>query len=238
MKSAGSSLLRTGSSRMLGLALIASSAVLYLVSFITGFLPFEVASLVSFVLGVGLLAVELEPRVKLSVAADGMVGYIRALNDTLRVLKVSGKATYVPRGGQVTMSMVQEGGPTVELPTVSGGIYEEIVGELGDFNQKGEAYFDQWVPRVLVENLSMTDGVKISRAGGTVKVTMGRPFVRRLCVDPFVNSNVCCRMGCPLAGAVAQALAAATAKEVRFEGCTYDPKSRRAQTTLTEGRGG
>ena len=238
MKPTGSSFLRAGSSRILGLALIASSAVLYLVSFITDFLPFEVASLVSFVLGIGLLAVELEPRVKVRIASDGMLGYIRSLNDTLRSLKVVGKATYVPRGGQVTMSMVQDGGSPVELPPVSGGIYEEIVGELGEINQKGEAYFDLWMPRVMMENLSMVDEMKVSRAGATVKVSMGRPFVRRLCVDPFVNANVCCRMGCPLAGAVAQALAAATAKEVRFEGCTYDPKSRRAQTTLSEGRSG
>jgi hypothetical protein len=238
MKSAGSSLLRAGGSRILGLALIASSAVLYLVSFITGFLPFEVASLISFVLGIALLAVELEPRVKLSTAADAMVGYVRSFNEALKALKVNGKATYIPRGGQVTMSMTQDGGPPIEFPPVGGGIYENIAGELGEINQKGEAYFDLWVPKVLVENLSMADDVKVSRTGATVQVSMGRPFVRRLCVDPYVNTNVCCRMGCPLAGAVAQALAIATAKDVRFDGCTYEPKARRAQVTLTEGRGG
>jgi len=49
-----------------------------------------------------------------------------------------------------------------------------------------------------------------------------------------VNANVCCRMGCPLAGGVAQALAAATARDVQFEGCTYDPRTQRALITLTE----
>jgi hypothetical protein len=234
LSSAGSSILRTGGSRILGLALIATSAVLYFISFITGFLPFEVASLASFVLGIILLAAELEPRVKLRIAADGMLGYVRTFNEALKALRVSGKATYLPRGGEVTMSMAQDGASKVELPPVGGAIYEEIVGELGEINQKGEAFFDLWVPRVLAENLSMADEVKISREGASVRVSMSKPFVRRLCIDPFVNANVCSRMGCPLAGAVAQALAATTAKDVQFETCTYDPKTQRAQTTLTE----
>jgi len=219
---------------MLGLALIASSAVLYFISFITAFLPFEIAALAAFVLGVTLLAVELEPKVKLSIAADGMLGYARSFNDVLKAMKVEGKATYVPRGGQVTMSMAQDVTSKVELPPVGGAIYEEILGELGDISQKGEAFFDLWMPRVLAENLSMTDSVKVSREGASVRVAMGKPFVRRLCVDPFVNANVCCRMGCPLAGGVAQALAAATARDVQFEGCTYDPRTQRALITLTE----
>jgi len=223
---------------MLGLALIASSAVLYFISFITGFLPFEVASLAAFVLGVILLAAELEPRVKLSTSADGMLGYARSFNDALKAMRVTGKATYVPRGGEVTMSMAQDGVSRVELPPVGGAIYEEIVGELGDFSQKGETFFDLWMPRVMADSLSLTDSVKVSREGASVRVAMGKPFVRRLCMDPFVNANVCCRMGCPLAGAVAQALAAATAKEVQFEGCTYDPKSQSALTSLTERQGG
>ena len=219
---------------MVGLALVAASAVLYFVSFITGFLPFEIASLVSFVLGITLLAVELEPRVRLGVAADGMLGYIRSLNDALKALKVNGRATYVPRGGEVTMAMAQDGDSKVELPPVGGAIYQEIIGELGDINQKGEAFFDLWIPRVLAENLSMAEKVKVSRGGGDAKISMDKPFVRRLCIDPFVNANVCSRMGCPLAGALAQALAATTGKDVQFGGCTYDPKAQRALTTLTE----
>ena len=237
-RSAGANVLRAGSSRILGFALIASSAVLYVVSFITGFLPFEVASLVSFVLGVALLAVELEPRVKVSSSAAAMLGYLRALDGALAVLKARGKATYVPRGVVVTMAMAQEKGPNLELPPVSQGVYEEITEELGDISQKGESFYDLWIPRVLTENLAMTEDVTILRQGESVRVSMKKPFVRRLCMDPFVNANVCCRMGCPLAGALAQALAVATAKDVVFEGCTYDPKAQRAQTTLTEGKVG
>lgn len=233
-RSAGANVLRAGSSRILGFALIASSAILYVVSFITSFLPFEVASLVSFVLGVALLAVELEPRVKLSSTAAAMLGSLKALDGALAALKARGKATYVPRGTVVSMAMAQEKGPNLELPPVSQGVYEEIAEELGDISQKGESFYDMWIPRVLVENLAMTEDVKILRQGGSVKVSMKKPFVRRLCVDPFVNANVCCRMGCPLAGGVAQALAAATARDVQFEGCTYDPRTQRALITLTE----
>lgn len=136
------------------------------------------------------------------------------------------------------MAMAQDWGPSVEFPPVSQGIYEEIAKELGDISQKGESFYDLWIPRVLAEDLAMTDDVKITRQGQTVEVSMGKPFVRRLCADPFVNANVCCRMGCPLAAALAQSLAVATAKDVAFEGCVYDPKAQRATTTLTEGKVG
>ena len=233
------SALGTSSSRILGVALVASSAALFLVAFVTGFLPFEIASLIAFVLGIALLAVELEPRVRLTVAADGMLGYLRALDGALKALGVTGKATYVPQGSGVTMAMAQEGAyQRVTLPAVGDGLYQEIAGELGEMDQKGLGFFDLWIPRVLVDNLSMTDEVKIRREGGNLKVSMRRPFVRRLCVDPYVNANVCCRMGCPLAGAVAQVLASATGREVQFEGCTYDPKSQRAETTLTQTKSG
>jgi hypothetical protein len=239
LASTGMSVLRTSSSRILGVALLASSASLYLVAYVTGFLPFEIASLLAFVLGVALLAVELEPRTRLRVAADGMLGYIEVLNETLKAMKVSGKATYVPRGGKVVMVMAQEGGgQQVELTPVSAGIYDEIAGEAGEIDLKGVGFFDFWVPKILVDNLSMTDEVKISREGDNVKVSMRRPFVRRLCVNKFVNENVCCRMGCPLAGAVAEALATTTGRDVQFVGCAYDPRSQRAETTLSQAKSG
>lgn len=223
----------------MGVALIASSATLFLVAFVTGFLPFEGASFIAFVLGIALLAVELEPRVRLSVASDAMLGYLRALDGAMRILRVTGKATYVPHGNQVNMVMIDDvTNSQVQLTPVGSGLHDEIVEELGDISQKGLDFFDLRVPRVLVDSLSMSDRVKVSREGDSIKISMGRPFVRRLCVDPFVNANVCCRMGCPLAGAVAQTLAVATGKEVQFENCTYDPKAQRAETILSLGKSG
>jgi hypothetical protein len=206
---------------------------------VTGFLPFEVASLVAFVLGIALLAVELEPRVRLSVASDAMLGYVRSLDGALRRMRVNGKATYVPHGNQVKIVMIQDGSNLeVELPSVGEGLHDEIVEELGDTSQKGQEFFEQWLPRILVDNLSMAEGVKIRREGGMVRVSMDKPFVRRLCIDPFVNENVCCRIGCPLAGAVAQSLAVTTGREVQFEKCTYDPGAQRAETSLNLGKSG
>jgi hypothetical protein len=239
LASAGTNILRTSNSRLLGVALIASSAILFLVAFETGFVPFEGASLVSFVLGVALLVVELEPRVRLSVASDAMLGHIRSLDGAMKILRVTGKANYLPQGNQVSMMMAQEGSNRpLLLPPVGAGIHDEIVKELGDTSEKGLDYFELWVPRVLVDNLSMSDSVKVTREGGGIKISMRKPFVRRLCIDPFVNANVCCRMGCPLAGAVAQELAVATGREVQFENCTYDPKTQRAETMLSFGKSG
>lgn len=235
--STGMGALRTSGSRILGIALIVTSVLLFAVAFVTGFLPFELASLVSFVLGVALLAVELEPRVRLGLAADGMLGNLHSLDGALKALKVTGKATYVPLGNQVKMIVAQEGSAaSVFLPPVGAGLYDEIVGELGQVSEKGLEFFKLWIPRTLMDNLSAAEDVGVTEEGARVDVTMSKPFVRRLCVDPFVIANVCCRMGCPLAGAVAQTLAATTGKEVHFENCSYDPIAQRAKTSLILGK--
>lgn len=239
LTSAGSDVLRTGSSRILGVALIVTSAVLFLVASITGFLPFELASLVSFVLGIMLLAVELEAKVRIGLSADGMLGYLRALDAALATLRATGKAAYVPHGKSVTMVLpLDVPGPTAELPPVGDGINDEITGELGDMSEKGLEFFQTWVPKVLVDSLSAADTVKVSREGESLRVSMTKPFVRPLCVNPFVNARVCCRMGCPLAGAIAQSLAVTTGREVQFENCAYDPKAQRADTLLSLGKSG
>ena len=237
--SAGSNDIRTGSSRILGAALIVTSVLLFAVAFVTGFLPFELASLVAFVLGIALLAVELEARVRLGLAADSMVGYLHTLDGALKSMRVLGGATYVPLGNEVRMVMEQDGASgRVELPPVGSGIHHELVEQLGELSEKGLDFFKLWVPKTLVDDLSASDEVKVSGEGAKIEISMSKPFVRRLCVDPFVNANVCCRMGCPLAAGVAQALAVTTGREVRFEACTYDPRSRTAKTSLTLAKSG
>jgi hypothetical protein len=239
LASEGIELFRTGTSRILGVALIFVSAVLFGVAFVSGFLPFEIASLISFILGVALLAAELEPRARLSISAAGMLGYLRTLDGAMKLMNITGKATYVPYGNQVRMVMTQGGANSqVELPPVGSGLNDEITAQLGDVSEKGLEFFTLWIPRTLVDNLSVSDNVKVSRDGAKIAVAMSKPFVRRLCVDPFVNANVCCRMGCPLAGSVAQALAVTTGQEVHFENCAYDPKKQRAETTMILGKSG
>jgi membrane-bound ClpP family serine protease len=237
MASTGMSVLRTSSSRILGVVLVITSALLFLVAYVTGFVPFELASLVSFILGVALLAVELEPRVRISVAADSMLGYLRGMDSTFTSLGISGKATYVLRGASVKMAMSHDAlNSRVELVPVGDGLYGEITEQVGDLTEKGYDFFKMWVSKALADNLSLSETVEVSRDEDTVKVSMEKPFVRHLCVDPFVNARVCCSTGCPLAAAAAQALAVSTGREVGFEGCTYDPRKQRAVTSLALGR--
>jgi len=213
-----------------------TSAVLFLVSFVTGYIGFEIASLVSFVLGVALLVVALEPRVRLSVSGDSMLGYVRSLNGTLQELRATGKATYAPLGSEVRMVIKKGDDSELQLTPVGAGIHEEIQGELGEMSQKGVEFFNTWVPKVIEDNLSLAAGAKASWDGPDLKFSMNKPFVRKLCVDPFVNANVCCKMGCPLAGAVAQSLAFTTGREVQFENCIYDPTTQTAVTSLRIGK--
>jgi len=230
-------IIRTGSSRILGVALIITSAILLLVAFVTAFLPFEVASLLSFVLGIALLVVELEPRVRLTVAAEGMLGYLTALDSSLKAQKATGKATYVPMGAEVKMVIPKEGeGSSLELPPVGLGLHNAMAKDLGEISQKGLGFFNNWIPRALVDILSVSDDVKVVAEGTNLKITMSRPFVRPLCINPYVNENVCCKMGCPLAGALAQSLAVTTGRDVYFENCTYDPQTQRAVTSLSLGK--
>ena len=239
LTSVGMNVLRASTSRLLGIALIVTCAVLFLVAFVTGFLAFELASLISFILGVALLAVELEPRVRISVAADTVLGHLKALDSSLGLLNASGKAIYSSDHDGVRMVLTGAGAnSTIVLSPVGDGLYTEITDQVGELNNQGYEFFRLWVPKALADNLSMAEEVKVSRAEDKVDVTMKKPFVRTLCVDPFVNSKVCCRMGCPLAAAVAQSLAVATGKEVQFENCVYNPKTQRAVTSLTLGRKG
>jgi len=237
MASTGMSALRTSSSRILGVVLVITSALLFLVAYITGFIAFELASLISFVLGIALLAVELEPRVRISVAATSTLGYLRAVDSAFAALGITGKATYVPRGGSVKMSMPQEAlGTSLEFSPVGGGLYDEIAEQTGDMAGKGYDFFKMWVSKAVADNLSLSEKVEVSRKEETVRVLMERPFVRPLCVDPFVNARVCCRTGCPLAAAMAQALSVSTGRDVKFEDCSYDPQKQHAVTSLTLGR--
>jgi hypothetical protein len=111
-----------------------------------------------------------------------------------------------------------------------------MVEQLGEMVGKGFDFFSFWIPKMLVEGFGASDEVKVSRQEDEVAVSIRRPFVRLLCVDPFVTANVCCRMGCPLAGSVAQALASTTGREIEFENCAYDPKLQVARTSLKIGR--
>jgi hypothetical protein len=237
LPSTGRRLSGSGNSRLFGVILIATGGVLFALAFETGLAVFEFGSLIAFILGVILVAVEIEPRVKLQVASDSILGYLEALVGTLRMLVTEGAATYVPDGNNVRMTFTRNSKPAqIDLAPVGDGLYSELVEESGQMGRKGFDYFSSWLPRLLVDGLGASDGVTVAKEGDRVTVAMKRPFVRPLCVNPFVNANVCCRMGCPLAGAVAQSLAAATGRNVKFDNCAYDPKLQVATTSLDMGR--
>jgi hypothetical protein len=220
-----------------GVVLIATGGLLFGLAFETGLPVFEVGALVAFVLGVILVAVEIEPRIKLNMASDSTLGYLKALVSALKILGAEGNATYLPEENEVRMVVTRnDKGAPIELTPVGDGLYSEFVEELGEMQRKGFDFFTSWMPRIIVDGIGAADKVSIAKEGDRVTIALRRPFVRPLCVDPYVNANVCCRMGCPLARSLAQALAATTGREVKFEKCAYDPKSQKATTTLDLGR--
>lgn len=222
---------------MFGVIFIATGSLLFGLAFETGLPVFELGALVAFVLGVILVAVEIEPRVRLYMASDSTLGYLKALVGALKILGVDSKAVYVPSGNNVKMVMALDAkGTTIDLAPVGEGLHSELIDELGEIQKKGFDFFSSWMPRMLVDGLGAADEVKVSREADRVRISLRRPFVRPLCVDPFVTENVCCKMGCPLAGALAQALASTSGREVKFEDCRYDPKLQVATTSLDLGR--
>ncbi len=226
---------RASHSREAGLALVVLSAGLFGAAFLTSALIFEVGSVSSFVIGLGLLAYEAEPRVKLFPSTSSLIGPLKAVQSDLEAHGVS-KARAVfeksASGEGEVMAFSDdgdgEGAPRYSIPPLGEGLVHAYELELSDMAKLDVEEAKVWLPRVMVEGLGLADGVKMKSSGDEVTTVMEKPFVRALCVQDFMAEGMCQTSGCPLAASVGQALARASGKAVVHHGCTYDPVTQRA----------
>jgi len=235
---------RASHSRGAGLALVLLSAALFCAAFLTQALFIEVASVSSFVIGVALLAYEAEPRVKLFPSMSSLIGPLKAVEDELERHDVSkGKATFQASqqdGGHDLMTFVGEGGggdaPRYSIPPLGDGLVHAYELELGDMRKLELEGAKVWLPRVMVEGLTLADRVEMRFSGNEVVTEIEKPFVRMLCVQDFMTKGMCRTSGCPLAASVGQALARASGRPVIHDGCEYDPAIQKATLKQTIGQ--
>ena len=114
------------------------------------------------------------------------------------------------------------------LPTMGRGLYEGYEMELGDLHDKGLEFVRLWLPRTLVDGFGLASRVTMSQDKNEVATRMEKPFVRHLCINPYVKEHVCGTIGCPLVASIAEALASASGKSVQHVGCNYDSTTQTA----------
>lgn len=226
---------RSSHSRSTGLAFLGISGVFLAVSFLTSFAPSEILAIASFVVGVFLISVELEPRVKLVPSAESLFGPLLALSNDLAARGFDGNTTYASRPEGVTMRVSRnDGSPDyLDIEPVGRGLSDSIEREVGPLKDAEFSYVMTWVPKAIEKGLDLADEVKIRLKEGTISVDFDRPFVRPLCVREDFNRKVCRSVGCPLVGSLGEILALSTGNNVEYHGCTYD-RSTEASHALYE----
>jgi hypothetical protein len=221
---------RASQTRPLGLFLVVLSGVLFAIALLGSYFVLEVASLSSFFVGIVMLARDLEPRVKLFSSAESLLGPLMSTVDLMQEKSLSGKALFRPEPGGVMMALESKNQPVsgISVRPVGQGPFDSYERELGDLKDKGLEYIMAWLPRAMVDGLDLAEGASMSVVASEVHTKLKKPFVRPLCVKPFMTENVCGTMGCPLVASIAQSLSAATNRPVSHIECVYDPTSQTA----------
>jgi hypothetical protein len=208
------------------------SGVFFGLSYLTSFLLFEVTSLSAFMIGMLLLATEIEPRVKLLPATEGMLGPLMTVVALAKSMGFEGKALYEPlkNGVQMKFHSASASFSTFSMPAVGQGLFDEYQKELGDVHKKGAEFVGYWLPKVVVDGLGLSEKAEIRFNGDTIETITKKPFVRNLCVQQFMTENVCGKFGCPLVSSYGEMFADALNEPVLHDGCVYDPKTQTATT--------
>jgi hypothetical protein len=209
--------------------LLALSAAFFVGSFISGSFLLEVSSLTSFVLAVLLLVSGFEQQVKIYPSAAAIEGPTVEVASLLKEKGWDGPVAFVPGKEGVKMRL-KTSSPVDPLETrpLGEGLFELYESECGALGGKGFDYVAEWLPRAMVDALSLAGSVSMSGDNGAVTTRIAMPFVRPLCVKPYFTENICKTMGCPLVSSVGQALASGMDREVVHGGCTYDPRTQTA----------
>ncbi|MDA4126956.1 MAG: hypothetical protein OK452_07115 [Thaumarchaeota archaeon] len=230
---------RASHSRYTGLALLAVCGAFLAIAFLTAYVAFEMMAIASFIVGIFLIAFDLEPRIKLLTSAEGLLGPLVALADNLEARGYDGKAIYVP-GKEGTSMRVPSSQGLLEpfgMTPVGRGLAASIERELGAMRETEFSYVKEWVPRALESGLDVVERARIEARDGTVEATFEKPYVRPLCVKEDFNDRVCSRIGCPLVSSVGEILASSSGKEVHYLGCKYDRSAQIARASYRMNNG-
>jgi len=241
-------------SRRLGSAMLLLSATLLFFAYITSYITFEVTAILALLIGTALLVSHLEPHVKLRPAGRAVLSYIQLFIELKRALSLSGRGVFVPcrAGGarlllptedgvdESTVSKVVDedvvvGGGGLLLPSPGQSLYQLYEEELGGIRGRDLEYLFEWLPRVMVDGLSLCERVEMVAVGDRIHTALTRPFVRSLCQRSDMRDSICCSIGCPLTASIADTLAVSTGRAVEHVRCRYDPLRLEAYATHSLG---
>jgi len=224
---------RSSPSRAVGAVLVVVSVVLFAVAYVMPGLTIEISAISAFAVGIVLLASEIESRIRHTSASAAILGSMQFMVSTLNRGGRPWAVVYSPEVDGVVMRPIESSRKTTSFPACGHGLYESYERELGELKAKGIEYTFLWLPKVMVDGLGLAEGVKMAQAKETVSTALRKPFVRLLCVNEFMNKNVCGTTGCPLVASVAEVLASSTGKRVSHDGCIYDPMTQTATAKHT-----
>ena len=231
-------LARGRKSRMAGITLLTLSAAFLILAYISRYLVFEAISILTLLTGTIFIFTDLESYVKARVASEAIVSSLIPLNQLLDRLKACEGAIYVPdpkKEGSVKVLMprgreLNGGGgfpPTdvdgIPVSSTGSGLLQLYRREFGSFRNVTLPYLAEWLPRILVEDLKIAEGVEIVQDGAEVHVRLISPAFRQVCQRRERIENVCKLVGCPISSSIAEALAETTGRRVQYVGCRYDP---------------
>lgn len=222
---------RNQNSRLLGLIMLTLSAALFILSYETSALVFEIGSIASFIIGAALIFTQLEPKVKLYPASDTSLGPLLALGRILREKYGEFSVIYYSDASGDHMEIIDENEKTQDdIIPVGEGLVVSYERELGDIDGKGEDFIQSWLAKTITQGLGLADSMELTLEDSYIKANIVKPFVRTLCVQERVNRYICNSTGCPLMASVAQSVAKATGRKVAHIKCEYDPLSQTASS--------
>ncbi len=223
--------------------MVAVGTVLLLLAFFTRYIVFEITSILALLIGILFAFSSAESYIRAEVARRIASSALLPLSELVERLGYAGKVVYLPpakgastgrvllsKSGDVARSLIESGqvdagsdeGVLVSSPgEVLFGAVEE---EFSDLRAAELDYFLEWLPRVLVDGLGLAARAEAVRNWDEVIVQLWSPSLGMWHQQPWVG-KVCERVGCPVNGAVALALAKITGRAVFVSGCKEMAKS-------------
>jgi hypothetical protein len=114
-------------------------------------------------------------------------------------------------------------------------LFEKTLGT--SFTKVDLRYLEQYIPKLLIENLEIAQNVQVKTENSRVIVKIEGSSCQNMCKEAKKFSNICGNLGCPLSSAIACALAKATGNPITIESeeQSHDGKTTKIQYGIQEG---
>jgi len=225
-------------SRRLGGLMIISSGILLIIGYLTRYLTFEIASIMTLLVGAILFLYNLDPQIRIRPVSQTLLSIIRSFIDLREFLDSSGRGIFIPsEDGSVNLEIPIKVGEnlreksiksnlknnnSISIRSPGNGLYRLYVEELGELNEMELSYLFKWLPKTMVERLNLCEKVEFTVVNDTYHTVLTRPFLRDICRREDVKEPICYSIGCPLTSSIADSLAMFSGKKIQHVTCRYE----------------